>query len=141
MFDVGFSEMLVIAIVAAIVIGPERLPKVSRTLGHMAGRLRRYVRDVKADINREMELETLRTLKDQFLDSARSAGQTIHDEVSKMHSQAQQIDPHPDALPSKAHLLSAEIPTDSTTLVELGGGFLPQPETALWSSALPKTVT
>ena len=59
MFDVGFSELMVIAVVALIVIGPERLPRVARTMGHLFGRLQRYVNDVKADINREIELEEL----------------------------------------------------------------------------------
>ena len=63
MFDIGFSEMLVIAVVALIVIGPERLPKVARTLGHLFGRMQRYVNDVKADISREMELDELRKLQ------------------------------------------------------------------------------
>ena len=63
MFDIGFSEMLVIAVVALIVIGPERLPKVARTLGHLFGRMQRYVNDVKSDISREMELEELRKLQ------------------------------------------------------------------------------
>ena len=54
MFDIGFSEIIVIAVVALIVLGPEKLPKTARTLGHLFGRLQRYVADVKADINREM---------------------------------------------------------------------------------------
>ena len=54
MFDIGFTEIVVIAVVALIVLGPERLPKAARTLGHLFGRLQRYVADVKADINREM---------------------------------------------------------------------------------------
>ena len=62
-FDIAFSEIAVIAVVALVVIGPERLPKVARTLGHMFGRLQRYVNDVKADINREIELDELRKLK------------------------------------------------------------------------------
>ena len=49
MFDIAFSEIMVIAVVALIVIGPEKLPKTARTLGHLYGRLRRYVTDVKAD--------------------------------------------------------------------------------------------
>ncbi|HTY99432.1 MAG TPA: Sec-independent protein translocase protein TatB, partial [Rhodocyclaceae bacterium] len=49
-------ELMVIALVALIVIGPERLPKVARTLGHLLARLQRYVSDVKADINREIQL-------------------------------------------------------------------------------------
>ncbi len=81
MFDVGFSEMMVIAVVALIVIGPERLPKVARTIGHLVGRMNRYVSDVKADINREMELEELRKFKEQFQDTAQSVEQTIHKEL------------------------------------------------------------
>jgi sec-independent protein translocase protein TatB len=77
MFDIGFSELLVIAVVALIVIGPERLPKVARTAGHLFGRLQRYVNDVKADINREMELEELRKLKSQVQDAARSIEQSV----------------------------------------------------------------
>lgn len=81
MFDIGFSEMMVIAVVALIVIGPERLPKVARTIGHLLGRMNRYVSDVKADINREMEVEELRKFKEQFQDTAQSVEQTIHKEL------------------------------------------------------------
>ncbi len=70
MFDIGFSEIVVIAVVALIVIGPERLPKTARTLGHLFGRLQRYVADVKADINREMQLEDLRKLQQQVQTAA-----------------------------------------------------------------------
>ena len=62
MFDIGFSELIVIAVVALIVIGPERLPKVARTLGHLLGRAQRYVSDVKSDINREIQLDELKKL-------------------------------------------------------------------------------
>ncbi len=72
MFDIGFSELMVIAVVALVVIGPERLPKVARTAGHLMGRLQRYVNDVKSDINREMELEELRKFKDEFEQTAQS---------------------------------------------------------------------
>jgi sec-independent protein translocase protein TatB len=78
MFDIGFSEIVVIAVVALIVIGPERLPKAARTLGHLFGRLQRYVNDVKADINREMELDELRKLQQQV----QSAAQEIETSVS-----------------------------------------------------------
>lgn len=63
MFDVAFSELVVIAIVALIVIGPEKLPKVARTLGLLLGRMQRYVATVKADIDSEMQLEDLRKLQ------------------------------------------------------------------------------
>jgi sec-independent protein translocase protein TatB len=72
MFDIGFSEMLVIGIVALVVIGPERLPKVARTLGHLFGKLQRYVTQVKSDINREMEAAELGKMKTEFESAARS---------------------------------------------------------------------
>lgn len=73
--------MMVIAIVALVVIGPEKLPKVARTLGHLVGRLQRYVRDVKADINREMELDELRKFKEEFQSGAQAVEQTIKGEL------------------------------------------------------------
>ncbi len=72
MFDIGFSELMVIGVVALVVIGPERLPKVARTLGHLFGKLQRYVTQVKSDINREMELAELGKVKTEFEDAARS---------------------------------------------------------------------
>jgi sec-independent protein translocase protein TatB len=72
MFDIGFSELMVIGVVALVVIGPERLPKVARTLGHLFGRLQRYVAQVKSDINREMEMADLGTVKKEFESAARS---------------------------------------------------------------------
>ena len=77
MFDIGFSEIVVIGLVALIVIGPERLPKVARTLGHMFGRLQRYVNEVKADINREIELDELRKLQAQVQSAARDIEQSV----------------------------------------------------------------
>jgi sec-independent protein translocase protein TatB len=72
MFDVGFSELIVIGVVALVVIGPERLPKVARTVGVLVGRLQRYVTQVKADINREMEMAELGKVKQEFESAARS---------------------------------------------------------------------
>ena len=72
MFDVSFSELMLIGVIALIVIGPERLPKVARTIGHLVGRAQRYVSDVKSDIQREMDLEELNSLKGQMEDAARS---------------------------------------------------------------------
>jgi sec-independent protein translocase protein TatB len=65
MFDIGFSELFIIGVVALIVLGPERLPRVARTAGHLLGRLQRYVNDVKSDISREMQLDELRKLQSQ----------------------------------------------------------------------------
>jgi sec-independent protein translocase protein TatB len=91
MFDIGFSELVVIALVALVVIGPERLPKVARTLGHLLGRMQRYVNDVKADISREMELDELRKLQSTVEEAARSIEQSVHKEVSTAESQLNDI--------------------------------------------------
>src|SRR5689334_16275656 len=104
MFDIGFSELLVIGIVALIVIGPEKLPRVARTIGHLAGRLQRYVADVKADINREIELDELRKMRDSmqqaassFESSVKSGLASAESEVNQLTSDAQKAleDPHP----------------------------------------------
>ena len=86
MFDVGFTELMVIAVVALIVIGPERLPRVARTLGHLFGRLQRYVNDVKADISREIELEELKKFKSTFEDAARGVESEVNMEISSVQS-------------------------------------------------------
>jgi sec-independent protein translocase protein TatB len=112
MFDIGFSEILVIGIVALIVIGPERLPKVARTLGHMAGRLQRYVNEVKADINREMELDELRKLHSQVQSAARDIEQSVseaaHDVESGVRSVEAQLN---EAAGTTAPSASADAPT------------------------------
>ena len=77
MFDIGFSELLVIAIVALIVIGPEKLPKVARTVGHLLGKAQRYVTDLKTEINREMEIDELRKLQAEMQDAARKIGTDV----------------------------------------------------------------
>ena len=106
-FDIGFSEIVVIAVVALIVIGPERLPKVARTLGHMFGRLQRYVNEVKADINREMELDELRKLQSQVQSAAREieqsvshAAQSVESGVRSVESELNQAGATGEALPS-----------------------------------------
>jgi sec-independent protein translocase protein TatB len=90
MFDIGFSELLVIGVVALIVIGPERLPRVARTLGHLAGRLQRYVSDVKSDISREMELEDLRKMRDSMQQAATSFESSVKGELNKTESELNQ---------------------------------------------------
>ena len=91
MFDIGFSEIFVIALVALIVIGPERLPKVARTLGHLFGRMQRYVNDVKADISREMELDELRKLRTTVEEAARSIETTVNKEINTTESELNSI--------------------------------------------------
>ncbi|MEO8144385.1 MAG: Sec-independent protein translocase protein TatB [Betaproteobacteria bacterium] len=87
MFDIGFSELMVIGLVALIVIGPERLPGVARTLGHLAGRLQRYVADIKADINREVELDELRKMKDSVQEAATGIENSVQGELNRTESE------------------------------------------------------
>jgi sec-independent protein translocase protein TatB len=91
MFDVGFSELLVIGIVALVVIGPEKLPRVARTVGALLGRMQRYVNDVKADINREIELDELKNLKTTVQDAARSIETSVNESVSGFQAQADEL--------------------------------------------------
>src|SRR3954468_11715083 len=83
MFDIGFSELMVIGVVALIVIGPEKLPRVARTVGHLLGRMQRYVSDVKADINREIELEELRKMRDSMQKAATDVQTSVDAELNK----------------------------------------------------------
>ena len=85
MFDIGISELGVIAVVALIVIGPERLPRVARTIGTLLGRAQRYVNDVKAEVNREIELDELKKLQAQV----QSAAQGIQKEMTAAGSEMQ----------------------------------------------------
>jgi sec-independent protein translocase protein TatB len=91
MFDIGFTELMVIAVVALVVIGPEKLPKVARTIGAYLGRLQRYVNDVKADINREMELDELRKFKQTVEDTARNFESSVQTEVSSAESAVNKV--------------------------------------------------
>jgi sec-independent protein translocase protein TatB len=90
MFDIGFSELLVIGVVALIVIGPEKLPRMARTVGHLAGRLQRYVADVKADINREIELEELRKMRDSMQQAASNFETSVQTELHKTETDLNQ---------------------------------------------------
>lgn len=90
MFDIGFTELMVIAVVGLIVIGPERMPKVARTVGHLLGRLQRYVGDVKADINREMQLEELKKLQSQVVGQVRDVEHQVNEQMKTIETELNQ---------------------------------------------------
>jgi len=102
MFDIGFSEIVVIGVVALIVIGPERLPKTARTVGLLFGRLQRYVNDVKADINREMELEELKKLQQEVKTAAQDLQQTVSSAASSVESGVRDVEAQLNAGASEA---------------------------------------
>ena len=83
MVDLGIDKLLLIGGVALVVIGPERLPRVARTVGHLMGKAQRYVADVKAEVNRSIELEELRKVKTQFEDAARKVEKDVNEQVQE----------------------------------------------------------
>lgn len=87
MFDFGFSELVVIGVVMLIVVGPERLPKVARTAGHLLGRLQRYVSDVKSDIQREMQLEELKKLQDHVKQQAQALESSVRAQAASVETE------------------------------------------------------
>ena len=78
MIDIGLSKMALIGVVALVVIGPEKLPKVARTVGTLLGKAQRYVNDVKSEVNRSMELDELRKMKENVESAARDVEQSVH---------------------------------------------------------------
>ncbi len=105
MFDIGFSEILLVAVVALVVIGPERLPGVARNVGRYAGRLQRYVHDIKRDFNREVEFEEIKRLQHEMettvqsmQESMRAVETTLQQETLKHQtdlSEAMSLDEKP----------------------------------------------
>ena len=87
MIDFGFDKIALIGAVALIVIGPEKLPRVARTVGHLLGKAQRYVADVKAEVNRSIELEELKKVKTEFEDAARNVEQTVSNEIHQTTSE------------------------------------------------------
>ncbi|MCY4747121.1 Sec-independent protein translocase protein TatB [Pelomonas sp. UHG3] len=81
MLDFGFDKIALIGAVALIVIGPEKLPRVARTVGTLLGKAQRYVADVKAEVNRSMELEELQKMKSQFQTAVNDVEQSVRQEV------------------------------------------------------------
>ncbi|OHC67759.1 MAG: twin arginine-targeting protein translocase TatB [Rhodocyclales bacterium GWA2_65_20] len=90
MFDIAFSELVIIALVALVVVGPERLPKVARTAGILLGRLQRYVSDVKADIHREIQIDELKKMQDDVATQVRSMEQSVSEQMKTVETELNQ---------------------------------------------------
>lgn len=110
MFDFSFPELMVVLVVALVVIGPERLPKVARTLGHLYGRAQRYVNGVKADISRDMAMDEFRQLQQQVQAEATAAEQAMRSAANNIEQQVQQINS------SGAALVDAALKTEKSPL-------------------------
>ena len=139
MFDIGLSELIVIGVVALIVIGPERLPKVARTAGHLYGRMQRYVSSVKSDISQEIQLDEIRRAGQDFKNSVEST-------VSGVEQQATVVD---DFLRNEADSLGKTIAEGARPVIEAKAEQSPQQSLLLdepdqnrgarTSSAVPET--
>lgn len=105
MFDISFFELVVIGIVALVVIGPERMPKVARTVGLLLGRAQRYVSTVKADISREMQLDELKKLQSDIQESASDFEKSINQELQTLEKNAEQT----------VETIKADMPSLTTT--------------------------
>ncbi|WOO32035.1 Sec-independent protein translocase protein TatB [Diaphorobacter limosus] len=113
MIDIGLSKMALIGAVALIVIGPEKLPRVARTVGTLLGKAQRYVSDVKAEVNRSMELDELRKMKDTVEGAARDVEQSIQTSASDFQKDMESSlgeDFTPLGEPSGAQELSSVVP-------------------------------
>jgi sec-independent protein translocase protein TatB len=121
MFGIEFSEFMVIAVVALIVIGPEHLPKVARTMGHLWGRAQRYINTVKSDMSRDMALEELRKMQ-------QTAQQEVGNIGNAMHEAKQEVG-------KQVHEITEEVVTD-TSKYGLGSSI---PESELAAKVLPRS--
>jgi len=135
MLDIGFSELLVIGIVALVVIGPERLPRVARTTGHLLGRFQRYVSEVKADINREIELSELKKIQASVEEAARSIE---HNVKSEMQEAQKELTSAEEELRSAGAELSKTSEAVERTQAEIGRAFS-LPHMGIGAGAAPGT--
>jgi len=140
MFDFSLPELMVVMVVALIVIGPERLPKVARTLGHLYGRAQRYVNGVKADISRDMAIEEYRQLQQKIQaeasaleSSVREAGQSVDSQVNQLNravadSLSKPLDKLEKSLPEKPAVAATSASTQSASKLPDEAARLPTDE-------------
>lgn len=107
MIDFGFDKIALIGAVALIVIGPEKLPRVARTVGHLVGKAQRYVADVKAEVNRSIELEDLKKMKTEFEDAARNVQTTVSNEI---HQTSAELESSWNGMPANSGQHEAWVP-------------------------------
>jgi len=131
MFDFSLPELMVVMVVALIVIGPERLPKVARTMGHLYGRARRYVNGVKADISRDLAIEEYRELQQKVQaeasaleSSVREAGLTAQQHLQEINRKVAEAQ-YGVQSPAQPIAESSSLPTDSVQPQPVSSATLP----------------
>ena len=126
MFDIGFTELMVIGVVALIVIGPERLPKVARTAGHLYGRMQRYVSTVKADISNEIQLDELRKAGQSFKESVESVEADVQQQATVVDDYLRDEVSNVDKVVKAMGTTEGERPVTQSALQRLEAEQLPQ---------------
>lgn len=111
MFDISFTEMAIVGVVALIVIGPERLPKVARTAGHLFGRFQRYVATVRTDIQREIDASDLAKVKQEVDAAARVFEQSVQEHTRSFEGEMQSIGRDAAAAPAETPPVAPALPS------------------------------
>ena len=119
MFGLSFAEIFIIALVALIVIGPERLPKTARTLGLLVGRAQRYVNDIKTDIEREMHVEDIKKFKDQVAANVSEVKSSVEDEITSISNPIKNISNPLEAVKSEVQDLEKQLKGSLNPLPDL----------------------
>jgi sec-independent protein translocase protein TatB len=110
MFEISFFQILIIALVAMIVIGPARLPKTVRTLGHLLGKMQRYVSEIKTDIQREMELEELKKVRQTMEDIGKDIEQSVKSVVQETEKTVQKAEGSVREMESELNRIASDEP-------------------------------
>ena len=134
MFDIGFSELLMIAVVALVVIGPERLPGVARNIGRFTGRLQRYVNDIKRDFNREIEFDEIRRLQQEMESTVQSMQASVRAVEASLQ---QEVKPREEVLATSLEQAQQNLDHLREQVARLEQGGTPQTPVADTSDAAP----
>jgi sec-independent protein translocase protein TatB len=137
MFDFAFSELVVVGVVALVVLGPERLPKVARTAGHLFGRLQRYVATVKADLNREIDMSELSKVKQEVQEAARAFEQSAQEHAKTVEAEARAVSASLEPPATDTPVIAAP-PTQSELLATQEQGLTGDVAAAAPSSPVPR---
>jgi sec-independent protein translocase protein TatB len=119
MFDIGFSEIVVIGVVALLVFGPEELPRVARLAGHMLGKFRRYVDGVKSELSQEMEMAELKRLHEDVKDSARSIQSAVSEHLNAAENSVREV---VSDVQHEAHTSTEDVPAEPALAAETPAG-------------------
>jgi len=139
MFDFAFSELVVVGVVALVVLGPERLPKVARTAGHLFGRLQRYVATVKADLNREIDMSELSKVKQEVQEAARAFEQSAQQHAQSVEAEARAVSASLEPPATDAPAIATS-PTAPELLAKVEHGLAGDSDTAALAAPVPPPI-